>query len=133
MTVPRLTYLTLAVRDMERARAFCEQLLARTARVDGSGLCLFELEGLRLVLHPRDALAKELGLASPGAGDGSVVLSLNVDTRTAVTERLELAERAGACVVQPARERPWGGVVGVLRDPDGHVWEVCWKPARSNR
>jgi uncharacterized glyoxalase superfamily protein PhnB len=35
------------------------------------------------------------------------------------------AERSGATIVTPAQSAPWGGRVGYVADPDGHLWKVA--------
>jgi catechol 2,3-dioxygenase-like lactoylglutathione lyase family enzyme len=35
---------------------------------------------------------------------------------------------AGARVVKPAGDAPWGGRSGYFADPDGFLWEVAWNP-----
>ena len=42
---------------------------------------------------------------------------------------MQQAERAGARVTDPARDRFWGGNSGYFQDPDGHLWEIAWNPA----
>jgi PhnB protein len=39
-----------------------------------------------------------------------------------VDEIFERAVAAGAGVVEPVRQRPWGDRTCVLSDPDGHLW-----------
>jgi len=41
------------------------------------------------------------------------------------------AKRAGAVIVNPPRDRFWGGYSGYFRDPDGHLWEIAWNPEFS--
>ena len=37
----------------------------------------------------------------------------------------ELRRAAGATPVKPPERRPWGQVVGFVRDPDGFLVEIC--------
>lgn len=41
---------------------------------------------------------------------------------------LRQAAEAGAAILKPAREAPWGGYSGYFADPDGFAWEVAWNP-----
>ena len=43
-----------------------------------------------------------------------------------VDDALAAAAAAGASVVKPAGEAPWGGYSGYFTDPDGYLWEVAW-------
>jgi uncharacterized glyoxalase superfamily protein PhnB len=42
---------------------------------------------------------------------------------------MQQAEKAGAHVTDPARDRFWGGYSGYFQDLDGHLWEIVWNPA----
>ncbi len=48
-----------------------------------------------------------------------------------VDEVLREAETAGAVIVKPAQATFWGGCAGYFQDPDGHLWEIAWNPARA--
>jgi catechol 2,3-dioxygenase-like lactoylglutathione lyase family enzyme len=139
---PRLDVITLAVADLERALAFYRRLgleskgvVATEYRDETTGangaIAMFELEsGLRLSLYPRADLAKDaaIPLGSPQSGEFS--LAQLVRSRDAVDELLEAAAAAGATVTPP-HDRPWGIYSGYFRDPDGHLWEVIWRPGRT--
>ncbi|MGC1458180.1 MAG: VOC family protein [Steroidobacteraceae bacterium] len=58
------------------------------------------------------------------ADDGSspVVIYLYIDNVDAVIER---AVEAGAQVVLPTADQPWGDRVGRVMDPAGHVWNIA--------
>jgi catechol 2,3-dioxygenase-like lactoylglutathione lyase family enzyme len=139
---PRVNVITLAVDDLDRALAFYRDGLGFSsegiigtdwsdARTGANGaVALFDLDnGLILSLYPRSDLAldAELELRPPQAGEFS--LGQLVQSRDEVDELLGRAELAGAAATQ-AHDRPWGIYSGYFRDPDGHLWEVIWNPAR---
>lgn len=132
---PRLTVLTLAVDDLERAlRFYRDGLGLPTEGIIGTeyehgAVAFFDLQrGLRLALWPRASLAHDSGLpvGVPSATECS--LGHNVATRQEVDAVMEQARRAGAHIVKPARDTFWGGYAGYFADPDGHLWEVVWNP-----
>jgi uncharacterized glyoxalase superfamily protein PhnB len=43
------------------------------------------------------------------------------------------AAAAGATIVKPAADTFYGGYAGYFQDPDGHLWEPAWNPAREGR
>jgi uncharacterized glyoxalase superfamily protein PhnB len=47
-----------------------------------------------------------------------------------VRDVIEEARKSGATIVKEPQETFWGGVAGYFTDPDGHLWEVAWNPAR---
>ncbi|SMF64612.1 hypothetical protein SAMN06265365_12340 [Tistlia consotensis] len=126
---PRITLVTLAVRDLARATAFYERL-GWTQRVRAAeGVAFFQAGGLGLSLYPLEEQARDLGLpAEAMAPPAGVVLAHNVRTRDEVAAVLAEAEAAGAEILKPAAEAFWGGWFGFFRDPEGHLWEVAWNP-----
>lgn len=133
---PRITVITLAVADLERALAFYRDGLGlATAGVVGTqhphgAAVFFHLEGgLKLALWPRASLAAETGLAQDPPSATEVLLAHNVESPDAVEAVLAQAAAAGARIVKPAQRLFWGGFGGYFTDPDGHLWEVVFNPA----
>lgn len=125
---PRISVVTLAVSDMERAVRFYRDGLALPIRDDKPPVVYFQLHGTWLALFPREALAGYANVSADGSGFGGVTLSCNVPERSDVDDTLREAERAGAQIVSPAHQVSWGGYTGWFADPDGHLWEVVWNP-----
>jgi uncharacterized protein len=124
---PRLSLVTLGVADLERARAFYEQLGWRGQEVEET--VFFEAGGVVLVLWGRDKLALDSGVADTGRDtfDG-VVLAHNVRSEEEVEQVVAAAEDAGATVTRPPGETFYGGYAACFADPDGHVWEISYNP-----
>jgi len=55
-------------------------------------------------------------------GTSSVVIYLYVSDADLT---IEAASKAGAKVLLPARDQPWGDRVGRIMDPAGHVWNIA--------
>lgn len=126
----RLSFVTLAVRDVERSRAFYVDGLDWTPELLVPGEVVMFAVGERLVLSlwDRGAFEAEVGAAvMNGDGVAPMTLSHNVARPADVDDVLELARSAGAEVRGPLR-REWGGYSGYLTDPDGFRWEVAWNP-----
>ena len=133
---PRITVLTLAVDDLERAVAFYRDGLGLVTpgivgtEFEHGAVAFFELKGgLRLALWPRTSLAHDSGLDVQRRAGPDVSVGHNVATRGEVDDVMAQAERAGARIVKPAHETFWGGYSGYFQDPDGHLWEATWNPA----
>lgn len=126
----RVSFVTLAVSDLDRSRAFYVDGLGWLPELDVPGEVLMFDAGERLVLSLWDkaVMEAEVGDALLG-GDGvpPVTLAHNVETPAQVREVLALARDAGAPVWGPV-ERDWGGFTGYFADPDGFRWEVAWNP-----
>jgi catechol 2,3-dioxygenase-like lactoylglutathione lyase family enzyme len=141
----RLHVITLAVDDLDRALGFYRDGLGFETKgvvaadlVDeltgaAGGIVIFRLAGgLMLSLYPRSELAKDAQIPIGPAQSGEFSLGQLVGERSEVDELLKRAEAAGATVTR-AHERPWGIYSGYFRDPDGHLWEVIWRPESPAR
>jgi len=132
---PRVTLITLAVDDLERAvRFYRDGLGLETEGIIGQefeygAVAFFDLQsGLRLALWPRQSLAHDSGLSvgEPSATD--FCLAHNVSSKEEVDAVMAQAASAGALIVKPAQDTFYGGYAGYFQDPDRHLWEVAWNP-----
>ena len=132
---PRITFITLAVDDLERAVAFYRDGLGLAtngivgSEFDNGAAAFFNLQsGLRLALWPRRSLAADCGvpLQAPSATEFS--LAHNVGSEAEVDALMRQAEGAGATIVKTARPTFYGGYAGYFQDPDGHLWEIAFNP-----
>lgn len=127
MLEQRVSLITLGVSDLSRARAFYARLGWREAGESAQGVAFFQLLGQALALYPRAELVQDVGCDMP-AGSGSVTLAQNLGTREGVDTLFAEALAAGAVALSPPAETAWGGYVGYLADPEGHVWEIAHVP-----
>lgn len=132
---PRLTVLTLAVDDLERAvRFYRDGLGLPTQGIIGTefehgAVAFFDLQhGVKLALWPRSSLAHDTGLALDAPSSTECSLGHNVASKRDVDAVMSQARQAGARVIKPAGDTFWGGYAGYFADPDGHLWEVVWNP-----
>ena len=133
--------ITLAVADLELALAFYRRLGLESEGIVGTewtdeatgangAIAIFRLEGgLLLNLYSRADLARDAAIPEGPPRSGEFSLAQLVRSRDEVDELLEKAAAAGARVT-PAHDRPWGIYSGYFHDPDGHLWEVIWRPPR---
>jgi catechol 2,3-dioxygenase-like lactoylglutathione lyase family enzyme len=132
---PRITVLTLAVDDLDRALRFYRDGLGfATPGIFGTefehgAVAFIDLQsGLKLALWPRRSLAHDTGLPLQPPSATELSLGHNVRSREEVDAVMAQAAAAGAVVVKPAQDTFWGGYGGYFQDPDGHLWEVVWNP-----
>jgi len=126
----RVSFVTLAVRDLLASRRFFVDGLGWDPALDVSGeVLMFEVAD-KVVLALWDAAAFEVEIGSPPnfAGVPPVTLAHNCVTKEGVDRVLETARRAGAQTVVDAQEREWGGYSGYFADPDGFRWEIAYNP-----
>lgn len=131
---PRITLLTLGVRNLERSLVFYRDGLGWSTQgivgteFEHGAVVFFDLEsGLRLALYPREYLVKDAGVGAP-LGIPSISLAHNVRSRAEVDAVIEQARNAGATILKPPVDTFWGGYAGYFQDPDDYMWEVAWNP-----
>ncbi|WP_374349056.1 VOC family protein [Chitinimonas sp.] len=127
---PRLSFITLGVSDLDRARAFYGEVLGWPVSAKSqAGVAFFQLNGFVLALYPARALARDAGLPAEGApGAARLCLAHNVAERAEVDSLLAELAAKGATITRPAFDTDWGGRAGYFADPDGNLWEVAWNP-----
>lgn len=123
---PHLSFVTLAVEDLGRARAFYEALGLVAGSASNDRVAFFQLNGVILGLYGRGALAEDAGV-DPDT-EFRTVIAHNCPERSQVDAVMAQAAAVGARITQPAAEVFWGGYRGYFQDPDGHLWEVAHNP-----
>ena len=126
----RISFLTLAVRDLDATRRFYLDGLGWKADLDVEGDVVMIQVGDKLLLSlwDRGHFAAEVGAVMDGDGVPPLTIAHNVATRDEVDAVLATARAAGADPVQAAQQREWGGYTGYFADPDGYRWEIAWNP-----
>ncbi len=128
---PRLSIITLGVRDLPRSiRFYRDGLGLPTQATDDAQIAFFQTHGTRLALYPLASLAEDIAATLPlsRGGFGGITLAHNVRRKDEVEAVLRQAEAAGGTIVKPAQDVFWGGHSGYFADPDGYYWEVAWNP-----
>jgi uncharacterized protein len=125
----RLSFVTLAVPDLETTRRFYLDGLGWQAALDVPGEVVMIKVGDRVVLSLWSTAGFEAEVGPIRQGPGTVPLTLahNCATTGEVDAVLALAGAAGAEVRAPVT-REWGGYSGYFIDPAGFHWEVAYNP-----
>lgn len=133
---PRISVLTLAVADLERAVEFYRDGLGLPTKgivgreFEHGAVAFFDLTGgLKLAVWAQDDLVHDTGLPKTPVGSTAMSIGHNVSNREEVDAVMAEARRAGAAIVKPAQDTFYGGYAGYFQDPDGHLWEIVWNPA----
>ncbi len=125
---PRITIVTLGVRDLSRAAAFYRDGLGFPVEDASEHIVFFKLQHLTLALYPWDKLAEDATVDHGDQGSPAfrgVTLAHNVETNREVRDILDHAAKTGGRLVKPPETVGWGGYSGYFADPDGHLWEVA--------
>jgi catechol 2,3-dioxygenase-like lactoylglutathione lyase family enzyme len=125
---PRISMITLGVRDLAAAIDFYEKGLGFPRMQSPPEVAFFTLNGTWLGLYGREALAEDACVAAQGSGFAGFALAHNVDSEQEVDEVVAQAVAAGAELVKQPQKVFWGGYSGYFKDPDGHLWEVAHNP-----
>jgi uncharacterized protein len=133
---PRLSVLTLGVKDLERSLAFYRDgLRFLTPGIVGEefeygAVAFIDFQpGLRLALWPSRSLARDTGIALERDGTPRISLGHNVASRAEVDAVIERAGRVGAAIVKEPADTFYGGYAGYFQDPESFLWEIVWNPA----
>jgi catechol 2,3-dioxygenase-like lactoylglutathione lyase family enzyme len=125
---PRVSFVTLGVADIARARAFYDKLGFKASSASNPNVVFYDAGGIVLALYGREALAEDAKLDAAGSGFSGVALAHNVNSDAEADSVLHEAEAAGGRIVKKAERAFWGGYSGYFADPDGHLWEVAYNP-----
>ncbi|GAT71616.1 glyoxalase family protein [Microbacterium sp. HM58-2] len=126
----RVSFITLAVADVGRSRAFyVEGLGWEPVFAADDVLMLPVADRVILSLWSVEGFTAEIGEA-PASGLAPLTLAHNVRTPAEVDDVLAEAALLGA-PVSPGRQREWGGYSGYFSDPDGFRWEIAVNPGLS--
>jgi len=125
---PRISMITLGVRDMAAAIAFYEKGLGFPRLDSPSDVAFFTLNGTWLGLYGHEALAEDARIPADGNGFEGFSLAHNVASEKEVDEVMAQALAAGASLVKKPQQVFWGGYSGYFKDLDGHLWEVAHNP-----
>lgn len=122
---PRISLITLPVRDVARSRAFYVGGLGWPVHLEAPGVVMIRTgDRLLLSLWAREEFEAEVGGLGDGGGVPPLTLAHNLATDAEVDRVLADAASAGA-EVGPAERRAWGGYSGYFADPDGVRWEIA--------
>jgi uncharacterized protein len=126
---PRVSLVTLGVRDVAVSEAFYRALGWEVAIAADDGFRLFRTSGAWLTIWPAESQWADAGIPPPAEPRfGGVMLAMNLDSPADVDDAIAIASAAGGTVLKPANALEWGMYHGHIADPDGHVWEIAYNP-----
>ena len=132
---PSIKVITLGVNDLEKSLLFYRDGLGfptegiMGTEFEGGAVVFFQMNAsLILALYPRVQIAKDANLSLTPSSPVEFTIGHNVGSKAEVDAVMGEAGQAGATIVDPPRDRVWGGYSGHFQDPDGHLWEIVWNP-----
>ncbi|WP_336346169.1 VOC family protein [Halalkalicoccus ordinarius] len=132
---PRITVITVGVSDLKRSLEFYRDGLGWPTEgivgteFEGGAVAFFPLQnGLQLALYPKQQIAADANVDETPLSSTEFTLGHNVTSKEEVEDVIRTAEKAGAKITDPPRDRDWDGYSGHFTDLDNHLWEVVWNP-----
>ena len=116
---PRISMITLGVRDLATSIKFYEQGLGFPRMESPPEVAFFTLNGTWLGLYGRQALAEDATVSDEGHGFESFTLAHNVHSESEVDKVVTQAVEAGADLVKKPQKVFWGGYSGYFKDAVG--------------
>jgi uncharacterized protein len=128
----RMTFVTLAVRDMPVMTRFYRQFRWPESKHSDESFVAFQTGGAVLGLFPAENYEAQLGAPSaPGVFKG-FVLALNLEDPARVDATYELLKRFdGIRILGEPADQSFGGRAFSFLDPEGNAWEVVWAEGTS--
>jgi catechol 2,3-dioxygenase-like lactoylglutathione lyase family enzyme len=125
---PRISFVTLGVRDLARAIRFYAGTLGLPQLPSPPTVAFFEMGPTWLALYPLHELAADAGVPADRSGFPGFALAHNTRSIEDADRLLAQVAAAGGTIVKSAGRTDWGGYAGYFADPDGFLWEVAWNP-----
>lgn len=129
---PRISIVTLGVKDMKVARKFYEDLGWEASSASNENVTFFQGKGVVFGLYGHDELAEDAAIEpEPQPNFRGTSLAYNCISEAEVDEKFTHAINCGANVIKMPEKVFWGGYSGYFSDLDGHLWEVAYNPFAS--
>lgn len=125
---PRITLVTLGVADVAASTAFYKRLGWRLSSASNEHVSFFDMDGTKLGLFGRQALADDAHVDNAPPGFSGVTLAHNLGSEADVDAAFAHALASGGKAVKTPQKVFWGGYSGYFADPDGHLWELAFNP-----
>lgn len=125
----RITFMTLGVNDLKVSTDFYESIFGwKRSEMSNDDMILYQLNGILIALHPREALAKDATVDSKGDGFKGFTFSHNVWSEKEVDDLVESLRIKGVKIVKEPQKVYWGGYSSYIADPDENLWEIAFNP-----
>jgi uncharacterized protein len=125
----RISLVTLGVKNLAASKQFYVDGLGWKPGYEDKEIIFFQTGGMVFALFLREKLAEDFRTDPAKFGVAPMALAHNVRAKNEVDPIIQRAVAAGAKLLKPAREAPWGGYSGYFADPDGFAWEIAWNPS----
>jgi uncharacterized protein len=123
----RLSFITLGVADLDKSKAFYNDVLGWKPMHDSNGIVMYTLNGFILSLYPQHELMEDAKTANDAKGS-RFTLAQCMRSPEEVDAFFTHLKKHGASITKMPEKVFWGGYSGYFADPDGHLWEIAHNP-----
>ena len=133
MTLPaRVSFVTLAVRDLPRMTAFFRQFGWPESQTNDEHHVAFQCGGAILGLYGAENFEPHAGPAPPPGAFKGFTLAINLEDAEAVDLAYEtLRDADGVEDLGEPQDLHFGGRGFAFKDPEGNLWDVIWTEGTS--
>lgn len=126
-----VTAITFAVKDLAAIGAFYTEKFGWQILAENEKVVMLKLDNLVLTLCDELLFAQYTNISN-NEGSKRFYLTMNLDSKTDVDEKITQLDRAGVQILKHPAETFWGGYSGFITDPEGNCWEICYNPYAQN-
>lgn len=124
----RLTFVTIGVKDLAKAKRFYTEKFEWKPLKDSDGIVFFKVGGSIFALFPSHELAADVGIDDDGTGFKRVTLAVNYNSEEEVDRVFRQLRQKGVNVVKAPQKLFWGGYSGYVEDVEHNLWEIAFNP-----
>jgi len=121
---PALKYVILYVESLDEALAFYGKVFGFEEKMRQGPYAETSTGATTLAFCERGFVAEHLGIEPGPKGVGASEIGIVV-AKPQVSTFFQQALAAGATSLLLPKEQPWGQMVSYVRDPAGHLLEIC--------
>ena len=116
---PRLSFITLGVQDLDKSKAFYNDVLGWMPMVDANGIVMYKLNGMILSLYSQHELMEDAQATDDGKGS-RFTLAQCLNSPEEVDALFAELKKNNVRILKEPQKVFWGGYSGYFADPDGH-------------
>jgi predicted lactoylglutathione lyase len=126
----------LPIQNSDKTIRFYKNVFGLNDLKNEDGMISMELPNLSMFLMETNAFEAYSRKAGRGAqfpkGNVGTIISCALTSKEDVDTALENAPVYGGSVINKASiDESFGGYIGYMSDPDGHLWELVYPPRKS--